>query len=191
MPLESRIVAALDRGAPDEAATEAIRGYGPQILGYLTRVLGSPDEAADAFSHFSERLWKGMAGFERRSSVRVWAYRIAWTSALRVAGDGYRRRRERLRTSMASRVAAEVVTRSAVDARARADEGMERLRARLAPAERALLVLRLDQRLSWREVGEVLREEGEDVDEAALRKRFERLKEKLARLARAEGLLPP
>jgi RNA polymerase sigma-70 factor, ECF subfamily len=189
VPLETRIQAALARGAPEEAATEAIRGYGPQILGYLTRVLGAPDEAADAFSLFSERLWKGMAGFEGRSSVRVWAYRVAWTAALRVAGDGYRRRRERLRTSMASRIAAEVATRSAVEARARADDGLERLRSRLEPAERALLVLRLDQRLSWREVGEVLRGEGEEVDEAALRKRFERLKEKLARLARTEGLL--
>jgi RNA polymerase sigma-70 factor (ECF subfamily) len=189
MPLETRIRAALARGAAEDAATEAIRGFGPQILGYLTRVLGSPDDAADAFSYFSERLWKGMAGFEGRSSVRVWAYRIAWTAALRVAGDGYRRRRERLRTSMASRIAAEVVTRSAVDNRAGMDDGMDRLRSGLVPAERALLVLRLDQRLSWREVAEVLRREDEAVDEAALRKRFERLKEKLSRLARSQGLL--
>jgi RNA polymerase sigma-70 factor (ECF subfamily) len=187
--LEQQIVAALDRGAPEDAATEAIRGYGPQILGYLTRVLGSDDEAADAFSYFSERLWKGMAGFERRSSVRVWAYRIAWTAALRVAGDGYRQRAERLRTSMASRLAADVLTRGAAEARARADDGLDRLRARLAPEERALLVLRVDQRLSWRDVGEVLRDEGASLDEAALRKRFERLKAKLARLARDEGLV--
>ncbi len=189
MPIETRVLAALARGAPQEAATEAIRGYGPQILGYLTRVLGSPDDAADAFSHFSERLWKGMAGFEGRSSLRVWAYRVAWTAALRVAGDGYRRRRERLGTSMASRLAAEVLTRTATDEQARADEGMDRLRRGLEPAERALLVLRLDQRLSWREVAEVMRADGEPVDEAALRKRFERLKEKLARLARGQGLL--
>jgi RNA polymerase sigma-70 factor (ECF subfamily) len=187
--IEDRILSALERGAPEEAATEAIRGYGPQILGYLTRVLGSEDEAADAFSYFSERLWKGMAAFEGRSSVRVWAYRIAWTAALRVAGDGFRRRRERLRTSMASRVAADVLTRGAAEARAREEDGMERLRAQLEPAERALLVLRLDQRLSWREVAEVMAEDGTPVPEAALRKRFERLKEKLARLARAEGLL--
>jgi RNA polymerase sigma-70 factor (ECF subfamily) len=190
MTLEERILAAHARGAHEEAATEAIRGYGPQILGYLTRVLGSPDDAADAFSFFSERLWKGMASFEGRSSVRVWAYRVAWTAALRVAGDGYRRRRDRLRTSMASRLAADILTRTALDDRARADDGIDRLRRRLEPAERALLVLRLDQRLSWREVAEVMRGDGEDVDEGALRKRFERLKEKLGRLAQSEGLLP-
>jgi RNA polymerase sigma-70 factor (ECF subfamily) len=188
VPLESRIRAALARGEPDAAAEEAIRGYGPQVLGYLTRVLGSADDAADAFSYFSERVWKGMAGFEGRSSVRVWLYRVAWTAALRVADDGFRRRRERLRTSMASRLAAEVMTRAAADV-VREDEGMDRLRRALEPAERALLVLRLDQRLSWREVAEVLRADGEAVDEAALRKRFERVKEKLARLARDEGLI--
>jgi RNA polymerase sigma-70 factor (ECF subfamily) len=190
MTLEERILAAHGRGAHEEAATEAIRGYGPQILGYLTRALGSPDDAADAFSLFSERLWKGIASFEGRSSVRVWAYRVAWTAALRVADDGYRRRRERLRTSMASRIAAEVVTRTLADDRARADAGLERLRSGLEPAERALLVLRLDQRLSWREVAEVMRADGDEVDEGALRKRFERLKEKLGRLAKREGLLP-
>jgi RNA polymerase sigma-70 factor (ECF subfamily) len=38
-------------------------------------------------------------------------------------------------------------------------------------------------------VATVLAEDGEAVDEVALRKRFERLKGKLAELARAEGLL--
>ncbi len=72
MPLDARIQAALARGDPHAAATEAIRGYGPQVLGYLTRVLRSADDAADAFSFFSERVWKGIGGFEGRSSVRVW-----------------------------------------------------------------------------------------------------------------------
>jgi RNA polymerase sigma-70 factor (ECF subfamily) len=62
-------------------------------------------------------------------------------------------------------------------------------RARLSPEERALLVLRLDRDLAWREVATVLSADGEPVDEAALRKRFERLKAKLAQLAREEGLL--
>jgi RNA polymerase sigma-70 factor (ECF subfamily) len=190
MALEDLISDALARGDADRAAAEAIRGYGPQILGYLTRVLGSADDAADAFSYFSEQLWRGMRGFEGRSTVRVWAYRVAWTAAMRVAEDGWRRRRERLRTSMASRIAAEVVTTAS---RAAADEGAElqRLRGALAPDERSLLVLRVDQRLSWKEVAEIMRGAGERVDEAALRKRFERVKRKLRELAAASGLLEP
>jgi RNA polymerase sigma-70 factor (ECF subfamily) len=187
-PLEEDIAEALARGDADRAASEAIRGYGPQILGYLTRVLGSADDAADAFSLFSEQLWRGMRGFEGRSTVRVWAYRVAWSAAMRVAEDGWRRRRERLRTSMASRIAAEIVT-TASRAAGGEDAGLERLREALVPEERSLLVLRVDQRLSWREVAEVMRGEGAQVDEAALRKRFERVKRKLRELAAASGLL--
>jgi RNA polymerase sigma-70 factor, ECF subfamily len=184
---ETRIHQALARRAFDEAATETIRTYGPQILGYLTRVLGSPDVAADAFSLFSEQLWKGMARFEGRSSMRVWAYRVAWSAALRVASEGYRQRRTRLRTSMASRLAAEVLS-TAAGASPRADD-MDELRGQLTPAERALLVLRLDHQLPWAEVAEMMSADGEPVDAALLRKRFERLKEKLAELARRRGML--
>jgi RNA polymerase sigma-70 factor, ECF subfamily len=188
MPLEARIAAALGRGDAEAAAAEAIRGYGPQILGYLTRVLASADDAADAFSLFSEQLWRGIGGFSGRSTVRVWAYRVAWSAALRVSSDAYRRRREHLPTSLASRLAAEVLSRPPAAAEREAAE-MERLRSALAPDEQSLLVLRLDRRLSWKEVAEVMREEGRPLDEAALRKRFERIKEKLGRIARGAGLL--
>jgi RNA polymerase sigma-70 factor (ECF subfamily) len=184
MPHVALIRDALVRGAHDEATAETIRAYGPQILGYLIRVLGSADDAADAFSRFSEQLWRGMPRFQGDSSVRVWAYRVAWTAAMRVAADPYRRRHQRLRTSMASRVAAEISTRAPGEAERESAE-LERFRSALDPAERSLLVLRVDRRLSWRDVTAVMHDEGHDVDEATLRKRFERLKEKLAEMARA------
>lgn len=56
-------------------------------------------------------------------------------------------------------------------------------------SDRMLLVLRLDQGLSWKETAEVLSAEGETADVNALTKRFERLKERLARMAREEGLI--
>lgn len=181
--VEERIGSLLAAGKPEAAAEEVIRSYGPQILGYLTRVLGSGDDAQDAFSYFAEAVWRGMARFEGRSTVRVWAYRVAWSAASRVTGDAWRRRRLPFPTSMASRVAAEVLSRTA-EAAERESAEVERLRRALGPEEQSLLVLRLDRRLSWREVAEVMSAEGgRPLDEAALRKRFERIKEKLARLA--------
>lgn len=185
-PIEERILAAIARGEAETAASEIIRGYGPQILGYLRRVLGSDGDAADAFSLFSEQVWRGIAGFAGRSSVRVWAYRVAWSAAMRVSEESWRQRRERLRTSMASRIAAEVQTQAGAQ---RAADAIDLLRASLTAGERALLVLRLDQKLSWREAAEILCADGELVDEATLRKRFERLKEKMGRLARERGLI--
>lgn len=186
--VETRIAQALERRDHDAAAAEAIRGFGPEILGYLSRVLGSRDEASDAFSFFAEQLWRGMPGFAGRSSVRVWAYRVAWSAAVRLRSDAWFRRRERFPTSMASRVAGEVLSQSTV-VREHESAELTRLRAALDPEEQSLLVLRVDRSLSWREVAEVMAEEGEELDEPALRKRFERVKTKLARLAQEEGLL--
>ena len=186
--VETRITQALACGDHDGAAAEAIRGFGPGILGYLSRVLGSRDDASDAFSFFAEQLWRGMPGFAGRSSVRVWAYRVAWSAAVRLRSDAWFRRRERFPTSMASRVAGEVLSQTAV-VREHESAELARLRAALEPEEQSLLVLRVDRGLSWREVAEVMAGEGQELDEPALRKRFERVKAKLARLAQEEGLI--
>jgi RNA polymerase sigma-70 factor (ECF subfamily) len=89
---------------------------------------------------------------------------------------------------MASKVAGRVFATTAVELE-RQTGALERLRAQLEPEEQTLLTLRVDRQLSWREVADILAEEGATVDEAALRKRFERLKDKLARAAREGGLI--
>lgn len=185
---EERIAEALAGGDPEAAAEAALRAFGPQILAYLTRVLGSRDDAADAFSYFAEDVWKGMRSFRGESSARVWCYRVAWNSAARVGRDAWRRRRERFPTTMASRIAADVLSRSPRTVEREVNE-MNALRGQLEPEEQSLLVLRLDRGLSWREVAEVMAEEGHPADEAALRKRFERVKQRIGKLARKRGLL--
>ena len=79
--LEAVVGRHLDSGELAAAATAAIRGYGPEILGYLAAVLRDDDAAAEAFSRFAEDLWKGLPGFRRKSSMRTWAYRVAWNAA--------------------------------------------------------------------------------------------------------------
>lgn len=89
---------------------------------------------------------------------------------------------------MASRIAASIRSPESRLATTSHDR-LARLRSALDPEERTLLVLRLDRELSWNEVAEVLSSEGEPLDSAAVRKRFERVKAKLAKLAREQGLL--
>ncbi len=187
--LEPRILARLDQGDLPGAATEALRGYGPQVLGYLNAVLRNEDDAHDVFSQFAEDLWKGLAGFRRESSVRTWAFRLAWHAASRYARDPYRRRGRPILTTEASRIAEEVrSTASTYSPGGRADK-LAQLRASLEPEEQTLLILRVDKGMPWEDVAEVLRSEGEPASPAALRKRFERLKDKLGRLAREQGLI--
>jgi RNA polymerase sigma-70 factor (ECF subfamily) len=189
MPVEERVAELLARGRGDEAATLAIEALGPEILGYLRALLRDDADASDAFSVFAEATWKGLPGFRGEASLRAWCYRIAYHAVLSQKRDPYRRRKDRLDTSFASQLAGRVFASTALE-RERQSDALARLRDALEPDEQTLLTLRVDRQLSWREVAEVLAGDGqaEPADEAALRKRFERLKEKLGRAARELGL---
>jgi RNA polymerase sigma-70 factor (ECF subfamily) len=183
----ARFAELLGKGELKGAATVAIRGLGPEILGYLTAVVRDPVDASDLFSQFAESLWRSLPQFRQECSLRTWAYHLAWHAVQRSARDPYRRRGHRLATSQASRLAAEVRASTSIR-REQRSERVERLRQRLEPDEQTLLILRLDRELSWREVAQVFAEQGSEIGEAALRKRFERTKDRLIRLARDEGL---
>ena len=74
---------------------------------------------------------------------------------------------------------------------------MASLREKLTPEEQTLLILRVDRQMSWRDIATVMHdEEAGEPDEAelkrnaaALRKRFERVKNNLRELAREQGLV--
>jgi RNA polymerase sigma-70 factor (ECF subfamily) len=185
--LDEEVVALLARGELEPALERVLRAHGPGVLGYLENVLGDPDDARDVLQKVAEDLWEWLPSY-RGGSLRAACYRIARHGAARFRREAWRRRRERMRTTMASRIAASVMSPESRFAMKPKDR-LERLRAALDPDERTLLILRLDRELSWSEVAEVLSEEGDPVDSAAVRKRFERVKEKLAKLAKAQGLI--
>jgi len=187
--LEASLGAALNNNQLSEAATLAIRGYGPQILGYLNGLLRNEGLADEAFSRFAEDLWKGVGAFRRESSFRTWAYRVAWSAARDVQGEAFRRRGRRLETAEISQLVNEVRESSAAWRKEAAVDKLEKLRAQLTQEEQTLLILRINRELSWKEVAEVLATDDTPVDEAALRKRFERVKARLRKLAEESGVL--
>jgi RNA polymerase sigma-70 factor, ECF subfamily len=153
-------------------------------------VLRSEADAGEVFSMFSEDLWRGLPGFRRECPARVWCYRLAWHAAARFLRDPYRGRGRRLETTELSRLVDQVRSSVFLGRDQARQATLDRLREGLSPDERTLLVLRVDRGLAWGEVALVLGDErGVPVEESALRKRFERLKERLGRLARDEGLL--
>lgn len=188
MERDERARALLAAGDTGAAATELIRCHGPAVLGYLRSLLRDEDLAADAFSLFAEWVWESITRFRGESTLRTWALGVAWNAAQRVRNEAWQRRRARFRTGEASRLAADIRSQSVLRHEREAD-ALEQLRYDLSAEEQNLLVLRLEQRLEWNEIAAVLASEGDSASAATLRKRFERLKERIAQLARDRGLL--
>jgi RNA polymerase sigma-70 factor, ECF subfamily len=61
----------------DTATTDQLEIYRRELTGYCYRMLGSAFEADDAVQETMLRAWRGAEGFEGRSSLRSWLYRIA------------------------------------------------------------------------------------------------------------------
>jgi RNA polymerase sigma-70 factor, ECF subfamily len=62
---------------PLEDLVAALESYRRELNGYCYRLLGSVFEAQDAVQETMVRAWRSRGNLERRSSLRVWLYRIA------------------------------------------------------------------------------------------------------------------
>ncbi|HTJ45754.1 MAG TPA: sigma-70 family RNA polymerase sigma factor [Kofleriaceae bacterium] len=196
--IEDEVLRLLRGGDIDAATTVALRGYGPEVLGFLAAVSKNEADARDAFSEFSEDLWNGLPKFQASSSLRTWAYTIARRALWRVMNDPRRRAERNVPLSQAGvleKIAAEVRESTTPHLRTEVKDGFAALRAQLPADEQTLLVLRVDRDLAWRDIASVMHEgEGEltgaalEREAAALRKRFERVKQRLRELGEKAGL---
>src|SRR5258707_6227017 len=76
-----------------EVPAETLEEYRRELTGYCYRMLGSVFDADDAVQEAMVRAWRGMDGFEGRSAMRSWLYRIATNVCLDMLRGRQRRAR--------------------------------------------------------------------------------------------------
>ncbi len=172
--VEGDVVRALEAGDPSLAVTSALRSYGPELVSYLRSVLGDPDGAVETYAQVCENAWKGISLYRREGSFRGWLYGIAYRAAQDYRRDGFRRRVRRLETGEISALVAQARSSLRPDRQHERAAQMEDVLAQLGAEERSMVLLRVARGMSWKEVARVLGD-----DEAAVRKRFQRLRNRV------------
>src|SRR6185369_1858342 len=169
--LERRIRRSSEQADFAAAATEAMRGYGPEIFGLLFALHRSEQDAADVFSIFTEDLWRGLPGFAWECSFRTWAYTLARNASRRFGKNARRRKGHEVPLSALPALSAieeAVRTETLPHLRSEAKSEMAILRQTLSHEDQTLLILRLDKALSWNDLARVMLGEGELPTEEAL-----------------------
>ena len=194
-PVEASIRERLAAEDLTEAARLGLNAYGPELLRFAAAMLRSPDAAEDAFGEACEKLWAGLPSFRGEASFRTWVFAVV----RRVCFEHLRSPRARRQAPLSeagplSGIAAQVRTATQPFLRTDVKGRLRALRASLSPEEQALLTLRIDRGLAWSEIAVILHDAEAGAAErrkreASLRKKLERLKDRLRELARKDGLL--
>jgi RNA polymerase sigma-70 factor (ECF subfamily) len=71
------------RGGDKHAFGRLVEPHSAELHAHCYRMLGSVHDAEDALQDAMLRAWRGLAGFEGRSSLRSWLYKIATHACLK------------------------------------------------------------------------------------------------------------
>lgn len=190
----------LEGGDVEGAATLIVKTYGKEVFGFLRGALGNDHDADEVFAQTCECIWRGLPGFRWQCSLRTWIYVVARNESSRHARGARRHLNRRANTSRLQDAIALVRTETRSELRSSKLDKFRALRAELSVEDRTLLIMRVDRDLAWEDIARALLStapEAEPINDeslrresARLRKRFQLIRQRLAKRALAEGLLP-
>jgi len=159
-----------------EAVVEAFQ---KQIYLYCRRLLGSEHEAEDALQEIMVKAYENIERYKPSYSFSSWLYKLAYHYCISLLRKRKVRNRAHLRFPQPEpeKSAEEIVNDRVFD------EPLHSALLALKPEERNLLVLRVFEEKSFQETADIL-----DMKTDAVKKRYERLRQKLTVLLReSEG----
>jgi RNA polymerase sigma-70 factor, ECF subfamily len=194
MDLEERIGDLRKRNDLHGAVSCAIEGFGPEVFGFLVTVLRDEQDASEVFSQACEDMWRSIGQFEGRCTMRAWLYTLARHAVARLRRSPHRRPGRHVALSEASDLAERVRSRTLPHLRTSVKDQFAAIRNSLDEDDRALLVLRVDRGMSWREIARTMSLDDDSEEalrrlEARLRKRLQLVKKEIRIRAREAGLL--
>lgn len=179
------------RGELKEAATAAIEGFGPEVLGFLAAVMKDEPAAGEVFTQLCEELWARIGSFSGETSFRAWLYSLAWTGWQRLRREPNFRKTVSLPEHDESGAEPPFRTLELPRTGSALEEQAARLRKTLAPEDHALLILRIDRQMSWDDIAVAMlapedhrNREAVRQKTAELESRFLAVTDELQRLAR-------
>ncbi len=159
----------------DEAAFEAIyQAYGGMIFNIATRILGNQEDAMEASQEVFITVYRKLADFSHRSSLKTWLYRITTNTAI----NHIRKRNKEQERTVGYHDELEIMgsvnqVDENIDQQHR-EKLMSTLLKKLNPDQRTCIVLRSIEGLSYEEIADVL-----DININTVRSRLKRGREKL------------
>lgn len=151
---DAALIVASGRG--DWKAFESlVKRYQDPLLRFATRYLGDRATAEDVIQEVFLRIYRAAPRFEARARVSSWIFRIAYHVLLTELDR--RRRRQDLCSALSQNLPDN--DRDLLAAKAQQLELEQEVKAALAAlpgSQRAALLLRITEELSYREIGEVL-----------------------------------
>ena len=94
---EHRAVVATVRTGSESEFAALVERHRRELRVHCYRMLGNFEDAEDVVQETFVKAWRSRAGFEGRSTLRAWLYRIATNACL----DAIKRRRRRVTISTA------------------------------------------------------------------------------------------
>jgi len=149
------------------------------------RIINNPEKAADITQEVFLKIYKYLKNFRFRSSFKTWLYRVTVNTALTIAADCRKRNSGVVAYDDAINYAGNPETVTSRAANVDNKEYLNQLLEKLNPDQRACIILREIEGLSYKQIAEALK-----ININTVRTRLLRARQTLMHLSKQRGDKP-